>query len=65
LHGLPVADDLDGRVLTELCTDEFLRDRPILRTTAGSEHRPPSTDDLDASEARQIEDRLRSMGYIE
>jgi predicted AlkP superfamily phosphohydrolase/phosphomutase len=64
LQNHPVPEDLDGKVLTDIFKDEFVRERPIRfyrpGTTAGQE-----TAELGASEAREIEDRLRGLGYIE
>jgi arylsulfatase A-like enzyme len=32
LYGLPVADDMDGSVVTEALSDRFLRAHPVTRT---------------------------------
>lgn len=64
LQNHPVPEDLDGKVLTDIFRDEFVRERPIRfyrpETTEGRENA-----ELGASEAREIEDRLRGLGYIE
>ena len=64
LQNHPVPEDLDGKVLTDIFRDEFVRERPIRfyrpETTAGQENA-----ELGSSEAREIEDRLRGLGYIE
>ena len=59
LMGLPVPDDMDGRVLTE-----------ALSTSRPVEHRPASPDGggaaagLSAEETTEVEDRLRALGYL-
>jgi predicted AlkP superfamily phosphohydrolase/phosphomutase len=64
LQNHPVPDDMDGKVLTDIFTGEFLRERPVqhYRPEAKEGERSPG---LDSSEARQIEERLRGLGYIE
>ncbi len=64
LMGLSVPDDMDGRVLTDALTDEFLADHPITFNKGdGSvqESRPAYSDE----DARKVEERLKSLGYIE
>lgn len=65
LQNHPVPEDMDGKVLSDIFTERFLRERPAQRyRPAGGEGQPPSAG-LDASEAREIEERLRGLGYIE
>lgn len=59
-QGVPVPDDLDGRVLTELFAEP-----PAVRYV------PPTTPaggarggELDASEEAQVRERLRALGYM-
>jgi predicted AlkP superfamily phosphohydrolase/phosphomutase len=59
LMGLPVLDDMDGRVLTEALTS----DHPVKRQANGA------TDDkaygeLSKEEEAEVEDRLRALGYL-
>ena len=64
LAGLPVPGYMDGRVIEEIFTEEFLSENPI-RTT---EHALDSMDQptpYSAQEEEIIGDRLRGMGYIE
>jgi arylsulfatase A-like enzyme len=59
MMGLPVPDDMDGRVLTE-----------ALSTSHPVEHRPASPEGgdaaagLSAEETTEVEDRLRALGYL-
>jgi arylsulfatase A-like enzyme len=68
LYGLPVADDMDGRVLTEAIDEDFLASHRVhridsyetaaLRQEEGEEPMASPYDD-------QVRERLRSLGYIE
>jgi hypothetical protein len=57
--GLPVSDDIDGRVLTSMLSVtrpvEYERDG---RAGTGDEK------ELSAEEAAEVEERLRSLGYL-
>jgi predicted AlkP superfamily phosphohydrolase/phosphomutase len=64
LAGLPVPGYMDGRVIEEIFTEEFLSENPV-RTAEhalepGDEPAPYS-----AQESEIIGDRLRGMGYVE
>jgi arylsulfatase A-like enzyme len=63
LAGLPVPADLDGRVIEELCDDEFRSSHPLLQDRAEG---AVKTDDagLSDSEAQMVEEKLRSLGYL-
>jgi len=63
LLGLPVPEDMEGRVLTGALSDEFAAHHPIQRgqATPASEAKRELSDD----EARQVESRLRGLGYLE
>ncbi len=59
LMGLPVPDDLDGRVLAEMMSDA----RPVVSAGAGgaaSAPAEPTEEDMSA-----VEERLRSLGYMD
>ncbi|HSO75186.1 MAG TPA: alkaline phosphatase family protein [Blastocatellia bacterium] len=64
LQNHPVPDDMDGKVLTEIFKEAFLRDHGVRFYRPETKEGPQSTG-LDASEAREIEERLRGLGYIE
>ena len=61
--GFPVAEDLDGRVISEAFTGEWLADHPIRPTpTYGDiDHGPTQV----AEPTDDLIERLRSLGYIE
>ena len=61
--GLPVPDKLDGRVLREFFTDEFIAAHPV---EIGSPGMPSAADKirLSAEEEQMVEDKLRGLGYL-
>jgi len=62
--GLPVPDDMDGRVLTEMFEPAFARATPLQRAEAETGQRRPEHE-LPPEERAEIEARLRSLGYLE
>ncbi len=59
LLGLPVPDDMDGRVLTSLLTV----DRPVqIEHIAATD--TPAQQDLSAEDSAEVEERLRALGYL-
>jgi len=70
LSGLPVAEDMDGRVLEEAIDPGFLERHPIA-SVATYEHESPGGEPGDADEAiespldEEILEELRSLGYID
>ena len=63
LAGVPVPADLDGRVMEEMCEDEFRAAHPLRRD---SEEAAVKTDDAGLSDAEEqlVEEKLRSLGYL-
>ena len=64
--GLPVPEDMDGRVLTELFQPEMLVEHPVQRQTGDTtrlEALPCSP--YSEEEAQKIEHLLRNLGYLE
>jgi len=61
--GLPVPEDLDGRVLTEIFTDQFLEAEPV---RAGPPLGPAQRRDQHVSreEEEEVRARLKDMGYM-
>ncbi len=69
LCGLPVAGDMDGRVLTEAIDGDFLRGHPV-RTIDTYEPAGGSRGDADSEPVEspiddEVRERLRALGYIE
>jgi predicted AlkP superfamily phosphohydrolase/phosphomutase len=65
LMGLPVPDDMDGRVLTEML-DENYAEREIVFADAGDAEMQKDTNGqtYDEEDAKVIEERLRGLGYM-
>ena len=59
LMGLPVLEDMDGRVLTEALTSS----RPVKRQANGATDEKPHGE-LSQEEEAEVEDRLRALGYL-
>jgi predicted AlkP superfamily phosphohydrolase/phosphomutase len=62
LLGLPVPDDLEGRVLEEAVSPELLAARPPVYEAYGLELAPTAAGTGGSDE---VEERLRSLGYLE
>ena len=65
LQGHPIPKDMDGRVLTEIFTDDYLNQHPIQKSESSDSGWQAGAATLDAEEKRKIEERLRGLGYIE
>ncbi len=64
--GLPVPEDLPGRVATEFFTSEFVKDHPIEKGAASGGVQDRADGDAAAQEDDpQIMMRLKALGYIE
>jgi predicted AlkP superfamily phosphohydrolase/phosphomutase len=63
--GVPVPEDMDGKVLTNAFRSDFLTTHPIRASNASSAsetHRPSGYTD---EESAKVEERLRALGYLE
>ena len=65
LQGHPIPMDMDGKVLTDIFTEEQLRHHPVQHCEPASAEAQAAATVLDAKEARKIEERLKGLGYIE
>lgn len=68
LLGLPVAEDLDGRVLTEIIDPEFLERFPVQSVPSYEElidRRALRTEGRDDAGEEEALEMLRSLGYIQ
>jgi predicted AlkP superfamily phosphohydrolase/phosphomutase len=64
--GLPVPEDMDGRVLVDVFENELVEKRPVLfRDTEASTPGVDATAVYDAEEEKVIQERLRGLGYID
>jgi predicted AlkP superfamily phosphohydrolase/phosphomutase len=63
--GLPVPDDMDGKVLEGALREEILRNRPVEYAKAELKQEETGEEIYSAEESEKIKERLRSLGYIE
>ena len=63
--GLPVGEDMDGRVLTEIIKDEHLRARPLSTIPSYEPAVGKERGEVGSAMDESIRDQLRSLGYIE
>ncbi len=64
LQGHPVPSDMDGKVAAGIFTEERLRQHPIVRMEPKRIWDQKESVTLDEEETRQIEERLRDLGYL-
>ena len=62
--GLPVAREMDGRVLSEAFTYPFTAEHPITYDDGTSAEQTRQIEDYSDEEAKQVEERLRELGYL-
>lgn len=65
LLGLPVPDDMAGRVLEEAMTPEYLRAKPILRAGTYEGASPRGSHAIATEHDDEMKERLRALGYID
>ncbi|MBD3367360.1 MAG: hypothetical protein GF405_04165 [Candidatus Eisenbacteria bacterium] len=66
LYGLPVAEDMDGRVLEEALEPAYLESHPVTTVdTYETGDRAAGEEPIESSVDEEIRERLRSLGYIE
>jgi hypothetical protein len=67
LHGLPVADDLEGEPIWRLFTREHLAAHPLRRVPSYGRFTPGAelAIETDAESDEEYERRLRGLGYID
>ena len=61
LRGLPVPEDMDGRVLTDLFEPDFVAGHPVLHGAATGSLTPAAAAELSAEDEEALADRLRGM----
>jgi hypothetical protein len=62
--GLPVAREMDGKPLTDAFTYEFTAEHPITYDDGTSASLTPVVEDYNEEEAKQVEERLKELGYL-
>ena len=63
LMGLKVPDDMDGTVLKEIFTDDYLKNHPIEHYTP-SEVTEEKSETTVSTEEEEIKQRLKNLGYF-
>lgn len=63
--GLPVPDDMDGKVLKGAIREEMLRNHPVEYVQVDQDGDDEQEETYSAEESEKIKERLRSLGYIE
>ncbi len=66
LLGLPIPDDMDGKVLTGMLTEAYRANHPLRYADTSSDMGPgeDQSDGYSAEEEAEIEERLKSLGYL-
>jgi hypothetical protein len=64
--GVEIPNDMDGRVLEEAFTREYLAENPVRKSDAVELVYEPvdGTPEMTDAESEEIRDRLRSLGYL-
>jgi predicted AlkP superfamily phosphohydrolase/phosphomutase len=67
LWGMPVADDMDGRVLTEAIEPSFLRGHPVehIETYETGSRSDEAEEPIESPLDDEVRERLRALGYID
>jgi predicted AlkP superfamily phosphohydrolase/phosphomutase len=67
LAGLPVPDDMDGKVLEDVLDEQFRRSTAVryVRRDGGEDGAAPAEEAYSSEDTAVIEERLKSLGYIE
>jgi len=63
LLGLPIPEDMDGRVLSDVFVEDFTRDNPK-RTDSSHRKREEEGENLSDSELSEIKKNLKALGYM-
>jgi len=64
LSGLPVPEDMDGRVLLELFEEDFLQTNPVRRIPQVQMERSPVEGAYSEKEEAELKRHLENLGYI-
>ncbi|MCF6158422.1 MAG: hypothetical protein E3K32_07585 [wastewater metagenome] len=62
--GIPVPDDMDGRVLSEVFTKEYLENHPVTHSSASKVEVKRGEGVLSNEESEKISKTLRDLGYF-
>jgi predicted AlkP superfamily phosphohydrolase/phosphomutase len=65
LMGLPIPSDMDGTPITEALEPQFVAENPLRQAGTDGTSAEPTASVFSDDEAKLIEERLKSLGYIE
>jgi len=65
LLGVPVPEDMDGKVLTNAFRADFLTAHPVQAGDASGVSEPDRPSGYTDEESAKVEERLRALGYVE
>jgi predicted AlkP superfamily phosphohydrolase/phosphomutase len=64
LLGQPIPSDVEGRVLEEMLTGEFLKDREFVRVEVDEADAPGPSQEFTRAESEKVEEQLKDLGYL-
>ena len=62
--GVEIPEDMDGRVLTEIFTDAYMRENPVRMSGASVYEGASDIDVMSDEDSEEIRERLRALGYL-
>jgi predicted AlkP superfamily phosphohydrolase/phosphomutase len=65
LYGIPIPEDFDGHVRTDLIREEFMDQNPIRSQTGDPETAVTLDRSYTAEETEELVDRLKALGYLD
>ncbi len=66
LMGEPIPEDMDGKVIEEALTSDYMKANPITFTSSDDSDIKTTQDDIYSEEdTKKIEEKLKGLGYIE
>ncbi len=65
LLGLPIPEEMDGRVLEDAFEDHFLKQNPPTYREGGTELEGVKEEDFSREDAEKVREKLKGMGYID
>lgn len=64
LYGLPVAEDMPGRVVEEALTEDFLKEHPVASVRSYEPAERPAPRAVASAEDAAVLEQLRALGYL-
>jgi predicted AlkP superfamily phosphohydrolase/phosphomutase len=64
LMGLSVPEDMDGRVMTDLFEEAFLKEKPVSYAETAGPERESRVSEYSEEDAKKTEEHLKNLGYL-